>query len=350
MRKRDVRRNSRFLERFVLAAVLLTGITACGEAPLVDDAAQLMGAAEKENLSRHHRFLLKDHDIDYRVVTGNRLGDINLFAADRFQSDGVGTQGRSGRGLLLVIDAAADLVRLEVSANLEGIYPDAFVAYVEQRQMVPFFRAERVADGILATTELIVARAQRAKANAGFDGEAWYVGSGGGGASAPAHLGKRESRTNPPRRGRPGNPAAAGATPEQTLTAYFQAMRARDPSPDLAIYTPETTTMLRGWVVTRAQMDNVVKTYRRCGSGETKLGPKEARAAIRYAVNKRQCAPFFFRKTSAGWALDLTVMQTLIRFGRDNSWHFAAGAPNPYTFAFADWRIDSRGYPWPRKH
>ena len=43
------------------------------------------------------------------------------------------------------------------------------VAYIEQRQMVPFFRAERIADGILATTELIVAQANEATALSGFD-------------------------------------------------------------------------------------------------------------------------------------------------------------------------------------
>lgn len=345
-----MRRKSRFLNRAALAALLLTGAGACGEAPLVDDAAKLMGAADKEHLGQHHRFLLKDHDIDYRVVTGKRLGDINTFAAARFEADGVGAQGRSGRGLLLVIDAAADLVRLEVSSNLEGVYPDAFVAYVEQRQMVPFFRARRVADGILAATELIVTRAQRAKANAGFDGEAWYLGSGGGGATTRARIGAPAKPLRPSRKGRPGPGRSPGATPTQTLAAYFRAMGDRNAAPDLTIYTPETRAMLHRWVVTPAQMDTVVRTYRTCGKGQTRMGPEGRRAAIRYAVNKRHCAPFFFRKMAAGWALDLTVMQTLIRFGRDNSWHFAADAAgNPYAFAFTDWRIDSRGYPWPTK-
>jgi uncharacterized protein len=80
----------------------------------------------------------------------------------------------------LVIDADQDLVRLEVSYALVGAFPDAFVAYVEQRQMAPFFERGRVADGILATTEMIVTRAQNAAANAGFESEAWIAGSGGG--------------------------------------------------------------------------------------------------------------------------------------------------------------------------
>lgn len=341
-----MRRNLRFLKRLTLAAILLTGLGACDEAPLVVDGARLMGAGEKEHLTRYHRFLLKDHDIDYRVITGNRLGEINTFAAARFAEDKVGSRGKTGRGLLLVIDASADLVRLEVSSNLEGIYPDAFVAYVEQRQMVPFFRAGRIADGILATTELIVTRAQRAKTNAGFEGEAWYVGSGGGGATTRAWMGE-PGQVVQQSAGRTGTSIVPGITPKMTLAAYFLAMRNRNSRPDLKIYTPETRAMLRNWVVTRAQMDNLVRTYRRCSPGETRLGPSGTRAVIRFPAAQRQCAPFFFRKAGTRWELDLTVMQTLIRFGRDNSWHFAIGERNPYSFAFKDWRIDHRGYAWP---
>jgi uncharacterized protein len=350
-----VRRISKSLKPFSAAALLFTGLVmglgACEDAPLSEDGARLMSAPEAAHLARFHGFLVKDHDIDYRVVTGRGLGEINDYAVKRFASLDVGSRTKSGRGLLLVIDAQSDLVRLEVSSNLEGVYPDAFVAYVEQRQMVPFFRARRVADGILAATELIVTRAQRAKANAGFEGEAWYKGSGGGGAATRARIGagaptpSQEGRAAPARR----QGVRAGSTPGDTLAAYFRAMQSRNADPGLAIYTPQTRRMLRRWVVTPAQMDNIVRTYRNCGGGETRLDGTGRAAVVRYPVDKRQCSPFFFQMTGGGWALDLTVMQTLIRFGRDNSWHFAAGADNPYAFAFTDWRIDRRGYPRARQ-
>ncbi|MDX1484926.1 MAG: TPM domain-containing protein [Alphaproteobacteria bacterium] len=338
-------RTSRSRRPLILLAVLCLGLAACDEAPLVADGAGLMSAEQKDRLALFHGFLLKDHDIDYRVVTGRDLGDINVFAAERFAALKIGQPGRSGRGLLLVIDAKADLVRLEVSSNLEGVYPDAFVAYVEHRQMVPFFGAGRIADGILATTELIVTRAQRAKANAGFDGEAWHGGSGGGGATAKAGIG---AGVDPGFR-KNGTGIAAGRTPGETLAQYFRAMARRNAAPDLDIYTPATQRMLRRWVVTPAQMDNLVRAYRRCGASETRFGPDGRRAVIRYGLKERQCAPFFFLRNADGWALDLTVMQNLIRFGRDNSWHFVARAANPYAFAFTDWRIDRRGYPRARK-
>jgi hypothetical protein len=146
--------------------------------------------------------------------------------------------------------------------------------------MVPFFRAGRVADGILATTELIVMRAQRAAANAGFEDEAWAAVSGGAGATAPADLNAGPVARRPAAGPRP----AAGTTPGATLQAYFKAMDRRDDAPDLAIYTPATRDMLRGWVVTPAQMDTLVKSYRRCHPEPVRFGPGADLAVIRYPV------------------------------------------------------------------
>ncbi len=95
------------------------------------------------------------------------------------------------------------------------------------------------------------------------------MGSGGAGATAPAHLGAglqaaaREETAAVP----------AGRTPAETLAAYFAAMDAHNADPGLDIYTPETRRMLEGWVVTPAQMDNLVKTYRRCHGEPTRRGP-----------------------------------------------------------------------------
>ena len=244
---------------------------------------------------------------------------------------------------MLVIDPAQNLVRLEVGYSLEGVYPDAFIAYIEHRQMVPFFRAGRVADGILATTELIITRAQRAQANAGFENEAWYAGSGGAGATTSARLG--EGIEGPT--GETGTDKAAGRTPAETLLAYFEAMEARNANPDLALYSPATRRMLKGWVMTSAQMDNVVRIYRRCQAEPTRHSG--GYAVIRYPIPQRACAPFFFELIGGAWALDLTMMQRAVRFGRSNAWRFDPGAEHPYAFAFEDWRFDRNGFPMAAK-
>ena len=311
---------------------------------LVQDSAGLMTTEERDHLATYHGFLIDDYDIDYRVITSGKTGDINDFAVKRFEEMFARSRSKSGRGLLLVVDPVKDVVRLEVAYSLEGVFPDAFVAYVENRQMVPFFRTNRVADGILAATELIVTRAQRATANAGFETEVWATASGGGGAVAPAEIGHGPKKVAPVSE-QSAAATAAASTPADTLKAYFSAMGARNANPDLALYTPKTRHMLRDWTITPAQMDSVVKTYRSCTAEPTKLSSKGRFAVIRYPIRQRSCAPFFFEKIDGAWALDLTMMQRAIRFGRTNAWRFDSTIDHPYHFAFVDWRFDKNGFP-----
>ncbi len=332
--------------RSISIAFALGACAACtpdgpGSDTLVIDDAGLLDVAQTRRISTFHDLLLSDHDIDYRVVTTFEARDIDAYAAARFAELEAGGRSAGGHGLLLVIDPTADRLRLEVGYALEGTYPDAFVAYVEQRQMVPFFRAGRVADGILAATELIVSRAHAAAANASLESELALSGSGGAGATTAARLNAgRLQRADP----RPST-AAAGPAPTDTLAAYFAAMQARNADPTLPIYTPDTRRMLDTWVMTPAQMDNVVKTYRACRADPAILDPNGQLAVIRYQIADRRCSPWFFERIDGRWSLDLTMMQRAIRFGRDNSWRFATGAAHPYGFAFRDWRFDSNGFP-----
>ena len=330
-----------------LAALFLSLATASGactfaaETELVVDTAKLMSGEQRQRMAEHHGFLLTDHGVDYRVVTDRGIGDIVDYGVKRFEAMDVGALSGAGRGLLLVIDAEQDEVRLEVGLALEGVFTDAFVAYVEQRQMVPFFRAGRVADGILATTELIVTRAQEAKRRQAFDAPAGTSGSGGGGATAKAKIGAGSEPAKAPT----GPAAAAGSSPEETLQAYFDAMAGRDARTDLPIYSSASQRMLKGWVMTPAQMDNIARSYRGCRTDRSLANRSGTRAVIRYQVSDRACSPWFFRVEGGRWRLDLTLMQSAIRFGRNNAWHFAGKPPADYAFAFSDWAFDRNGFP-----
>lgn len=307
---------------------------------LVEDRAALFSAAQNEQLVRHHRYLLQDHDIDYRILTVDEVADINRFANERYRALGVGSLSPSGRGLLLVIATAQDRLRLEVSMGLEGIFVDAFVGYMEREQMVPFFRAGRVADGILAATEMLVMRVRNAGAGAGFDGEAWHADSAGAGAAARADLDAGYVRPGPG-----GEDVAGGESPQQTVQAYVRAMAGHNMRPDLSLYTADTRRMLADWVTTTAQADNLVRIYRDCQPQPVRIDPQQRYAVVRYPVEQRQCAPWFLRYEQGQWRLDLTMMQKAIRFGRSNGWHFDLNTDHPFRFAFSDWRFDRNGYP-----
>ncbi|MDX1385086.1 MAG: TPM domain-containing protein [Thermoanaerobaculia bacterium] len=312
---------------------------------LVDDEAALLSAEQRRFVSRFHALLVDDHDIDYRVVTVSDVGDVDRYAVERFEDSFGDSRSRSGRGLLLVVDAGQDLVRMEVAYALEPVFPDAFVAYVEREQMVPFFRAGRIADGILAATELVVTRAQRAAAEAGFESEVWATASGGGGAVSRAEIGAGGGSA-PATEGRiAGGRAPAADTPAAVLEAYLTAMANRDGRPDLPFYSSATRRMLRDWVVTPAQMDSVVRTYRGCTPEPARFAADGMLAVIRYPVSERACAPFFFERAADGWRLDLTLMQQAIRFGRSNAWRFDPAVRHPYGFGFEDWSFDAVGFP-----
>ncbi|MGH6900048.1 MAG: TPM domain-containing protein [Geminicoccaceae bacterium] len=152
----------------------------------VMDWAQLLSGRQRSAIADYRDRLRRDHDIDFRLVTARAAGDVNWASHEAFAALGVGDRSDSGRGLLLVVDPGADRIRLEVAAALEGVLTDTFVAYVEQRQMVPFFREGRVGDGILAATELIFSRAEQATAGQAFDPRASALFGFNGEASQPA--------------------------------------------------------------------------------------------------------------------------------------------------------------------
>lgn len=324
-----------------LSALMLSlALAGCGQEPLlVVDHAGLFDADQTRRLALFHGLLLEDYDIDYRVLTLDRADDINAYAVRAFAQERVGQASSRGYGLLLVLENGGQRVRLEVGFGLEGFFPDAFVAYIEHRQMLPFFAAQRVSDGILATTEMIIDRAQRHALGETRATEVWRAGSGGAGATA--RLGQ-----HPPPEARSGaTELPAGQTPEQTLQQYFTAMSNRNSDPALPIYSPESQAMLRDGLMTPAQMDNLVQTYRRCQPQPARFDAARRLAVIRYPIRQRRCAPWFFTHSDGAWQLDLTMMRQAVRFGRDNSWHFARGVRHPYEFAFDDWRFDPNGFP-----
>lgn len=237
----------------------------------VDDRAELMLAEQSDWIGQYHKKLLEEFDVDYRVLTVSDIPeDINAFAFHAFQQDKVGSNSKSGRGLLLVIDSKGGSVRLETSAALEGVYTDAFVRYIEERQMVPFFRENRVADGVLATTELIFSRAMDAQNGQEFVPPMDSFSSGGG-AKTAAQIGAGKDTTFLQQRTMSqGN--GRGESPAQVVDLYIRAMKERLGSPDLPIYSETTKRMMASWTVTPAQMDMVANTYAGCPVESVKAG------------------------------------------------------------------------------
>jgi len=328
----------------IISAVFVIKTTYFEEIELVIDDAGIIAEDKEKNLTEYHDRLLQYHDIDLRVITTEVSKDINLFTAEKFKELEVGKLSKSGRGLLLVIDTSIDMVRMEVGRSLEGIYTDSFISYIENQQMVYFLRSNRVDDGIMATTEMIVTRAQEAKENKEFEPPVGFEASTGAGAATKANIGAGKVVVDNTHLSAE---FAVAASPKDLVLAYIKAMKNRNSRPDLSIYTESTKSMLKNWVVTPAQMNNVVKAYKKCSSG--RVITRGNFAVVRYGVKERLCSPYFLRKEAGAWKLDLTMMQKALNFNHNNQWRLRPEVKHSFRFAFTDWRFDKNGFPFPKR-
>ncbi|CAM3413580.1 TPM domain-containing protein [Parendozoicomonas haliclonae] len=309
---------------------------------LVDDHYGLLDQREQNYLGQYHSRLLEQFDVDYRIVIIPGQDDIAILTADLFRAMDVGHYSQAGKGLLLVLQPDADKVRLEVGYSLEPIMLDAFVAYIESEQMVPFFQKMRVADGIVATTELIVNRFQNAAVSVDVSSELWVKGSGGAGAQSEAQLGQGASKEDYQNRS---FSLVVRNEPQDPVLAYMSAMEHQDTNPTLSFYTAQTQEMLKDWVVTSSQMKNMSHTYKSCGSANIMLNHDHTLGVMRYPVEQRQCSPWFLAREGDVWKLDLTMMQHAIRFNANNQWRVNREAFHHYWFGFSDLNLDRNGYP-----
>jgi uncharacterized protein len=297
----------------------------------VEDRAELLSDVAEASITNWHAALLAQYDIDYRVLTTMAPSeDLGALAVQRFEDAGVGKLSSTGRGLLLVVDAEGERVRLEVARELEGAFPDSFVAFIEREQMAPFFAAGRAGDGIVAASELIAGRAEEAIETAALNERAAAASSAGAGAESRAKVGGGYERPTAVLT----TDTQAQVSPIDTVTAYLDAMTARNGSAHLDLYTPGTRQMLAGHVATRGQMDNLVRTYRSCP--QARVREQGDFAVVDYLGDSGRCSPWFLERSADGrWRLDLLTMQRAVRFDTRNHWRIVTPeALGEYAFAF----------------
>ncbi|MDD4457726.1 MAG: TPM domain-containing protein [Syntrophotalea acetylenica] len=331
-----------FLFCVMLGLALL--LAACGDR-YIDDRAGLMSADEEPRLRTFQKKLLQELDIELQVVVlDDACGDLDSLSAQLVEQHGIGKRTRGTRGVLLLVDPVGRQVRMEIGYDLEGIFPDAFIGYIEQRQMAPFFEAGRLGAGIEATAELVVGKALGAIDEAGYDPSAAAGGlahlSGGGGARSAVDIGI--GVVDKPLL-EDASAFGAQSSPEQALEAYLEVLRGHIKDPGLGLYSPETQDFFRQWLVTDAQQDNERRKLE-SHIGQGKVFQHDGRAVIRFPLAETGAAPYFLVWGDGGWMLDFASMHKLIGFNHRNQWHLRSLDHN-YMFGFVDWRFDRHGFP-----
>ncbi|BCA80831.1 TPM domain-containing protein [Desulfuromonas sp. AOP6] len=326
---------------FLTLALLVTGCDRPPATPQVDDRASLLDASRVARLEAYQERLRQDVDIYFQLtLLAKSPADLDTEALRLFEAYRLGSTTNGARGVLMLIDPVGEQVRLEIGYDLEGVFPDGFVGYVEREQMAPFFAAGRIADGVEATVELLVGRALgEVPTDYGGKTRLEHL-SGGAGArlATPIGGGTRAKEAVEDRAS-----FAAQPSPRQTLERYLEVLQRHIKDPELDLYTPSTREFFRQWLVTSAQQDNERKGL------EQYLPLAEERisgtlAVLRFPVENRQASPYFFRLADEGWQLDMVVMSQLIGFNHKNQWFFRSRA-HEFAFAFDDLHFDANGFP-----
>lgn len=293
----------------------------------IEDKAALFDNDQKSGLEEYHNWVLENYDIDIRVITLREQVDIDLYAAKTFTSENVGSFSSTFKGLLFIIDTFAGQVRIEVSGNLESVFTDAFINYIERNQMVPFFEAERLADGVFATTELIRIRAADAVDGKEFD-LSNFKGSSGGGAKTAIKI-KKEKKKDPN-----GNSSKAGNlkniaikqvyaadTPEESLRRMFKSYTKNEMG-NWDVLTPESRKHLQEKISTPAQRMNTVKRFDKCEIDEVVYSEDGRHAVLLYDLAQRECDPFVFEKGDDNkWRVDLNTIGDALGHTYGNIWY-----------------------------
>ncbi|MGW8188207.1 MAG: TPM domain-containing protein [Desulfobacterales bacterium] len=135
----------RALRIAVAVSLMLLVLSSCnGSAALtgfVEDRTGLLTEDQRARIDRFNRQLFEELGIHLRtVILKQSPADINATAVELFDRLRIGGTTSVAKGMLLLVDPNGKQVRLEIGYDLEGVFTDAFIGYVERRQMVPELR------------------------------------------------------------------------------------------------------------------------------------------------------------------------------------------------------------------
>lgn len=316
----------------------------------VDDQTQILTKHERERIVQMNGKLLKDLDIHIKVVVLEKSPlDINQEAVRLFEEAALGKKTQEAKGVLFLVDPTGKQVRLEIGYDLEPVFTDGFTGYIERKQMVPFFQADKAGPGIEATVELLVKRAFGAIEPSKYVlreemSETGNHYSGGGGALTQVEIGSSALEKKTTSRAHEFGPQSS---PQKALEKYIEILALHIKDPNLGIYTPETREFFNNWIITDAQQDNSLRHLEKTINQAVVLRGGNL-VVIRFPITNRNASPYFLRRTGEGWMLDFSSMNRIIGFNHKNQWFFRT-KDHSFMFGFKDVIFDKNGFPHIKK-
>ena len=309
------------------------GVPAC-YLDAVCDSLQILNAEKIKQLEDYHKASLDQHDIDLRILTSNMpaAGTINYVKASK-----IGSNSKSGQGVLFMIDPQSALIRFYATVNLREIYNDEFTSFLETNQMMPFFKAGKISQGIVETDKIILQRAEDAKSGKAFDPKAYQAK-----ATHVLNAGNQAVSTTPV------DPLRAPniQRPTEIVSEYLRMLMMNNSSYDLPIYSQASKTFRRNNPLTPAQMQSELAAHKVCNIYKEVI-LDEGLAAVLYDIHQRHCSPYFLVFENGGWKMDIPTTVNRILIDAKQGWYLDMARPTVYANTLLDWQFDKSGVPHP---
>lgn len=122
----------------------------------VSDFGEVISQAEKNKIIALITEVKRKTSAEIAVVTVESIApqSIENYAVELFEKWGIGEKGKDN-GVLILLAIAEQKVRIEVGYGLEGALPDGLCGRIIRQIMLPYFRQNKFAEGLLAGTAAV---------------------------------------------------------------------------------------------------------------------------------------------------------------------------------------------------
>lgn len=293
----------------------------------VFDYAYLLKYTE-ENKEEALKFFKEKYGIEMLMVTipaleGRKILDV---ATRMFTNWDIG-RANNGKGILLLLSNKEKLIKVEVGYGAEGVFTDLFCGYIERKQLKPYFENNQVDEGLSATMEEFIGRAEGRLTDEEIKRKMEGYLSGGAGIERDIKIGdlaQKEELSEEEKKY-----FSAQPDPETLLKRWQEKIKRCIYDPTLEMYTEESRMLFR--YAPKYSKELCRDLYQRYSR------PYEIKVRGNYAVvfypGSRKEGPELFKKTGKGWQIDTLSMGNWVRYNHSNDW-FLGGSNHPYMFAF----------------
>ena len=162
---------------------------------------------------------------------------------------------------------------------------------------------------------------------------------GAGAASPPSYVAQYKAQKQR-------QSSAPQLTPLQVLQEYSLALIQHEMPYRRDLFTLETQLILPRLNLSAAQMDDTALALEACLPGRVLQNGDFS--VIRFALERRECPPYFFEREEQRWRIDLIMSRDHVGYNAQNQWYLIDPhliRTGVYGFAFGDLYFDDYGYP-----